>query len=792
MFRGCPGSSVRALPLLLLSFAALLASCEENTSPSITKFTVSPDCFVITEHTRATLDENGNLIHETEGRWAGQPRTVQEVVGSGFGRVEANVYNAGSGAPEQFPVEVRDNIAHVRRSTRSFDEIVANAEAAGADGLIISNNEGDGTLYRETLSRTTNLVVVVGTRQGGDALDGNDGAPGMVYISSMAITEEDPIIRNGQPYSEYMAVQFFGRASGGNKLDDPTGANAPLEFEWDMGDGGRYTNVTSGVHYYVQDGEYTVKLTVRDKDGDTDTREALVTVGAIGTDVDVMVIEAESAEPEPTYRTRIAAGDTTCIFTGYTIDFVGRLETPCRLSGLSEQYEWHWDFDDGEEVLHQNELSHLYAFDPEDVGPHVREVILTVTEQSSGVVRADTLQNCPDPAPEDCVDREVVVPEGPEPALEGVVAAWSLSPVFGLEGERCDFKGWDVPFWGGIQTPCGEVGSVATQRWQAIDWRWTFDDGSDTTGTNLARPFYPYVTGDPGPHSHDVDVTVHEVFLRPVDPPGSTQPETLATASDSYVVDLPAGRAIAIEEVIAEALEAEPAFHPEVVQGDTLCVFDGWDVQYIGTLDTPCAILFDPNAQYDWTWDFGDGSPPVTDAGSPLHRVVFDPGAPDSRTILSSLQIRDSWSNKSKTAFVQVEIPSGPEIAVNDLEGFAADPVPVFELLDGPVCLFVGWDVEFSAILETPCTTMEEPHPQYEWAWRFGDEAEGDPPLLNVARPVHRYAFDPDNPEERELSASLVVTDALSGRTAASFLVITLPEGPIEPPEGECPDNAKR
>lgn len=775
MFRGSPGSCARALPILLLGLAALLASCEENTTPVITKFSLTPDCAVITEHTRATLDEDGNLIHETEAAWAGQTRFVREVVGTAFDRVETEIYNAGAGGPDQFPTTVSGKIAHVRRSMRPFDEIVANAEVAGAAGLIISNNEGDLQIYREVLTRPTSLVVMATTRQAGDALDANDGTMGRIFVSPQAITEADPIIRNGQAVSDYLAVQFFARASGGNALDDPTGANAPLEFQWDMGDGVRYSNITSGVHYYVEPSDelgYPVRLVVTDKDGDSDTKETFVFVGEKGTDVDIMQIQARSGDPRPSFRQRIAVGDTTCIFNGWLFDFSGHLETPCKLSGLTEQYEWHWDFGDGEELLHSSEFEHLYAFDETDVGPHTRQVILTVTEQSSGIVRADTLQG----------DEQIVVPAGPVAALQGLTGSWQLLPTFGIEGERCDFKGWEVPFRGDLQTPCGELGSLRPQLWQTFDWRWTFDIGTDTTGTNEPVVFYPYITGDPGPHSHDVNLRVHEIFRRP-----SAQNDTLATESETFVVDLPVGRAVAIDVVEAEAEDPVPAFHPEVANGDTFCVFDGWDVQYIGTLDAPCFTLFEPNAQYQWSWDFDDGGAPVS-AGSPVHRYVYDPENPDPKTVQATLSIRDTWSNKTKGTLVEVDIPASPAIAVDEIIPMAAEPVPVFQLIDETICVFVGWDVEFSGIVETPCGTLDDLHPQYEWTWRFGDATL---PVSGVSRPTHRYAFDAENPEAREVTASLAITDSRSEQTLTAFLLFMIPEGPVDPGE-TCPDNAKR
>ena len=63
-----------------------------------------------------------------------------------------------------------------------------------------------------------------------------------------------------------MEVRFFARAAGGNEFSDPTGANSPLKWHWDFGDG-KTSSDRHPTHRYEKGGEFIVTLTVAGPQG---------------------------------------------------------------------------------------------------------------------------------------------------------------------------------------------------------------------------------------------------------------------------------------------------------------------------------------------------------------------------------------------------------------------------------------------------------------------------------------------------------------------------------------------
>ncbi len=75
--------------------------------------------------------------------WGGATRSGTLFQGTATTEVTAKVYFCGlGGAAADFPAGVAGNIAHIRRGTFTFVDKINNAIAAGAAGVIISNNTG--------------------------------------------------------------------------------------------------------------------------------------------------------------------------------------------------------------------------------------------------------------------------------------------------------------------------------------------------------------------------------------------------------------------------------------------------------------------------------------------------------------------------------------------------------------------------------------------------------------------------------------------------------------------------
>lgn len=215
----------------------------------------------------------------------------------------------------------------------------------------------------------------------------------------------------------YLEVDFFARARGGNEKPDPTGANTPLDWTWDFGDGGSVGNVVTGTYRYTEAGIYTITLRVTDEDGDEDTISTTITVGALGSDVDVLEVAASVVgDPVPIWSPVTAQCPaqppgvvriTDWAFVGYQFSFSGSLTTPCEVDGLTEQYTWTWNFGDGNETRHEGEPRHTFValgstFDVtlsvlEEVSQTMRSAMVQVTTPTEAPTEKPDLTQCPTP-----------------------------------------------------------------------------------------------------------------------------------------------------------------------------------------------------------------------------------------------------------------------------------------------------------------------------------------------------------------------------------------------------------
>ena len=88
--------------------------------------------------------------------------------GSATGTVEGEVVFGGLGAPNEFPAETAGRIALLERGEVFFTDKVRNAEAAGAIGVIVYNNESDG--FQGDISGTSTVPAVTMAGADGAAL----------------------------------------------------------------------------------------------------------------------------------------------------------------------------------------------------------------------------------------------------------------------------------------------------------------------------------------------------------------------------------------------------------------------------------------------------------------------------------------------------------------------------------------------------------------------------------------------------------------------------------------------
>lgn len=98
------------------------------------------------------------------------PSTIPSVAFalSGAGTARGPLVAAGLGRPEEFGPEARGAVALIRRGVLTFGEKVANAEAAGARGVVIFNNEPG--LFAGQLPRRAGVPAVAISQSEGEML----------------------------------------------------------------------------------------------------------------------------------------------------------------------------------------------------------------------------------------------------------------------------------------------------------------------------------------------------------------------------------------------------------------------------------------------------------------------------------------------------------------------------------------------------------------------------------------------------------------------------------------------
>lgn len=208
----------------------------------------------------------------------------------------------------------------------------------------------------------------------------------------------------------YLLVTFFGRAASGNSVSDPTGANSPLQWRWDLdGDGNvDATNEVSPTFRYTQTGDFTARLEVEDEDGDKVSKTIVIQVREESTDLDTLYLVAESRSEfrltqlgslnnsldsegeviplEDLPLDERFVFDSQQRLDGWAAVLDGQLTLGCTVAELFSQFDWTWTTSSGATV---NDLNPLRiprsTSDFDDVTGTV-----TVRELVTGVERSDS------------------------------------------------------------------------------------------------------------------------------------------------------------------------------------------------------------------------------------------------------------------------------------------------------------------------------------------------------------------------------------------------------------------
>ncbi len=220
---------------------------------------------------------------------------------------------------------------------------------------------------------------------------------------TLVVLNAAPVADPSGPYTgtEGTEVAFDGSAS--YDLDGTIDS-----YDWDFGDGNSGTGVSSG-HTYVQDGTYTVTLTVTDNDGAMDSDSTTATISDTGPVAEFTATPLSGSEP------------LTVVFT----------DTSTSYDGITS-YEWDFNDDGTVDSTVQNP-TYIYT------GDGAYTVTLKVfetdgnsdTETKSDYITVSNVNQLP-----------VADPSGPYTGTEGTEVAFDGSASSDLDGSIVSYD-WD-------------------------------------------------------------------------------------------------------------------------------------------------------------------------------------------------------------------------------------------------------------------------------------------------------------------------------------------------------------
>lgn len=216
--------------------------------------------------------------------------------------------------------------------TATMEWMVLSVDAGASydpDGSIVSYDWDFGDGGSASGVTATHTYAMPGTYTVTLTVTDNDGLTGTASKSVLA-EEEPPLV---PPTASFTVVTNYLEvtvdASGSSDSD-----GSIVSYEWDFGDGSTASGMTA-THTYAADGTYTIKLTVTDNDGLTDSESKVVEVA--GPDM----------PPVP---------DFTITVDGLTVSVDASLSTDDK--GIVE-YEWNWG--DGSPMSYGVTSSHTYT-----------------------------------------------------------------------------------------------------------------------------------------------------------------------------------------------------------------------------------------------------------------------------------------------------------------------------------------------------------------------------------------------------------------------------------------------
>jgi large repetitive protein len=236
-------------------------------------------------------------------------------------------------------------------------EFKASATDVGInDTLTYSWNFGDGTAA-STGQNATHAFADNGNYSVVLTVTDKDGA----VTTQTTVVKVDNVAPNivsvtkPAQINEGQAVEFKATAI------DP-GVNDTLTYSWNFGDGTAATNGQNATHAFADNGNYSVVLTVTDKDGAVTTQTTAVKVDNVAPNIVSIAKPAQINE-------------------GQAVEFKATATDP----GVNDTLTYSWNFGDGTAATNGQNATHTFA----DNGNY--NVILTVTDKDGAVTSTQAI-----------------------------------------------------------------------------------------------------------------------------------------------------------------------------------------------------------------------------------------------------------------------------------------------------------------------------------------------------------------------------------------------------------------
>ena len=504
------------------------------------------------------------------------------------------------------------------------------ADDSGNDTLTYSWNFGDGVTaigenVTHTFSDDGNYTVTL-------TVTDDDGATATSTLD-VVVNNLAPVITSftGDSEIDEGEVASFGVIA----TDE---GNDTLTYAWDFGDGSETVEGESVDHLFVDNGLYNVSVTVTDDDGSVATQSLTITVNNVTPVIDPWS-DQENDE-------------------GEEVRFNATFSDPGRL----DNHTVEWDFGDGSEIVTETiNSSQLTTYNLEQTHTYSDDGIYTATltiTDSDGAVATNTM---------------TVTVNNTAPAISNLTGDTNV-----LEGASASFRADATD--GGNDT---------------LTYSWDFGDGKDAMGTDVTHIFSDNgeytvtltVTDDDGAATAStIDITVNNVAPSIDSLNGDTNVNEGEVANFNAVVSDPGSDELTYNwdfgdgsESLSVTSEQLPVTHTYTDNGEytvTLTVTDDDGDSTTSTIDVTVnnvaptitninygeinegvstqfsADATDPGDDtLTYTWDFGDGSEPVT--GRDVSHLFTDNG---DYTITLTVSDEDGGSTTSQTTITAQEV----------------------------------------------------------------------------------------------------------------------------------------